>query len=124
MTRKDVSRTGEVIAAWGGLGLAITGWLIAAKITGGRITVATLGNNKVMLSGNLIVILIYGIIHYVYSKFIGPQDYDFDQLDKDIHLIKQDMSGLTESEQVCVFLRLIPSLNTAVKFMYCFFLPF
>jgi len=99
MTWDKASGTGAIIAAWGGLFLALTGWIIAAQIHGGAITIATLGANVVMLSGNLIAILSSGLIHYIYSKFIDPQNYDFSELDKNIHLVEQDMSGLGAAQQ-------------------------
>ena len=98
MTWSKASGKGAVIAAWGGLILAVAGWLIAAQVQSGAITVATLGSNEVMLSGNLIAILSSGFIHYVYSKFIDPQDYDFSTLNDNIHLVEQDLRGLTEDE--------------------------
>jgi Na+/proline symporter len=99
MTWKKASGTGAVIAAWSGFILAITGWLVAAKIQGDEITIATLGTNEVMLSGNLIAILSSAFIHWAYSMFIDPQDYDFSELDTKITLVEQDMRGLTEDEQ-------------------------
>merc|ERR1712160_223145 len=77
MTWKDASGTGAIIAAW---------------------SVDTLGTNEVMLSGNLVSILSSGIIHYIYSKFIDPQDYDFAELDKKITLVEDDQRGLSEAE--------------------------
>lgn len=73
MTWTKASGTGAIIAAWGGLCLAMISWLIGAKIQGGSVTVATLGTNEVMLSGNLVAIFSSAFIHYVYSKFIDPQ---------------------------------------------------
>ncbi|CAB9518244.1 Urea-proton symporter DUR3 [Seminavis robusta] len=105
MTWKDASGTGAVIAAWAGLFLAIISWLAAAKIQSGDITVETLGTNEVMLSGNLVAIGSSGFIHYVYSKYIDPQDYDFDELDRNIHLVEDDQRGLTEDELDPVVIR-------------------
>ncbi|KAL3914438.1 MAG: hypothetical protein SGARI_000120 [Bacillariaceae sp.] len=99
MTWDKASGTGAVIAAWSGLFLAVTGWLVGAKIQSGSVSVATLGTNEVMLSGNLIAILSSAFIHYVYSKFIDPQDYDFSELNKNITLVEQDDRGLTDEEQ-------------------------
>jgi Na+/proline symporter len=98
MTWSKASGKGAVIAAWGGFVLAIAGWLIAAKVQSGTITVGTLGSNEVMLSGNLIAIFSSGFIHYVYSTFVDPQEYDFDTLNDNIHLVEQDMRGLTADE--------------------------
>lgn len=95
MTWDKASGTGAIIAAWGGLVLALIAWLVGASIQGGSITVATLGTNEVMLSGNLVAIFSSAIIHYVYSKFIDPQHYDFTELDTHIELVEQDdTSGL------------------------------
>lgn len=105
MTWKDASGKGAVIAAWGGLVLAIAGWLIGAQVQGGKITVSTLGTNEVMLSGNLIAIFSSGFIHFVYSKFFDPQNYDFSILNDNIHLVEQDLSGLGAEEQDKVMIR-------------------
>jgi len=58
-----------------------------------------------MLSGNLIAILSSGFIHYVYSKFIDPQNYDFAELDTHITLVEQDLRGLSDEEKDPVALR-------------------
>jgi SSS family transporter len=98
MTWDKASGKGAVIAAWSGLVLAVTGWMVGAKIQGGAVNVSTLGTNEVMLSGNLIAILSSGFIHYVYSK-INPQNFDFTTLDSNIHLVEQDLSGLGVEQQ-------------------------
>lgn len=105
MTWKKASGTGAIIAAWSGLILALIGWLVAANVQSGEISVDTLGTNEVMLSGNLIAILSSAFIHFVYSAFIDPQDYDFSELDKNITLVEQDLRGLTAEEQDPVELR-------------------
>ena len=99
MTWKKASGTGAIIAAWGGLFLAITGWLIAAQAQSGEISVESLGTNEAMLSGNLIAIFSSGIIHFLYSLFVDPQDYNFDELDTHITLVENDTSGLTAEEK-------------------------
>ena len=48
----------------------------------------------IFISGNLIAICSSGIIHYIYSKFIDPQDFDFATLDSKLRLVEQDLSGL------------------------------
>jgi len=105
MTWDKASGTGAVIAAWSGLVLALIGWLVGAKIQSGEVTVPSLGTNEVMLSGNLIAILSSALIHYVYSRFIDPQEFDFATLDDKITLVEQDKRGLTEHEQDKVMLR-------------------
>jgi hypothetical protein len=99
MTWEKASGKGAVIAAWSGLALALIGWLIAAQVQSGKITIATLGTDEVMLSGNVIAIFSSGIIHYVYSRFIDNEDYDFSKLDENINLVEQDLSGLGEEQQ-------------------------
>lgn len=105
MTWDKASGTGAIIAAWAGLILAVVGWIVGAVVQSGPVTVATLGTNEVMLSGNLIAILSSGVIHYVYSKFIDPQNYDFSELNNHITLVEQDTRGLTADEQDPVMLR-------------------
>ena len=99
MTWSKASGTGAIVAAWGGLALAVATWLIAAQVQGGKITVATLGTNEVMLSGNLVAIIMSGFIHYVWSVCIDPHEYDFAELDKNITLVEQDLSGLGAEQQ-------------------------
>ena len=99
MTWDLASGTGAVIAAWSGMVLAFAGWIAAAYIQGGKVTVGTLGSEEVMLSGNLIAIFSSGIIHYCYSKFVDPVVYDFDTLNDNIHLVEQDLSGLSAAEK-------------------------
>jgi Na+/proline symporter len=105
MTWDKASGKGAVIAAWSGLILAFIGWLIGASVQSGTISVDTLGTNEVMLSGNLIAILSSGFIHYVYSKFVDPQDFDFSTLDSNISLVDQDLRGLSAAEKDPVMLR-------------------
>jgi Na+/proline symporter len=94
MTWTKASGFGAVVAAWSGLCLALTGWLIAANVQSGEVTVDTLGTNEVMLSGNLIAILSSGFIHYVWSM-IWPQNFDFDELD----------GKCTHNLQCCMFFK-------------------
>merc|ERR1711935_903944 len=105
MTWTKASGTGAVVAAWSGLILALIGWLVGAQIQSGEITIASLGKNEVVLSGNLIAILSSGFIHYVYSTCIDPQDFDFSTLDDNISLVEEDKRGLGASEQDATMLR-------------------
>lgn len=98
MTWEKASGRGAVIAAWTGFALAVTAWLIGAKVQSGYISVATLGANEVMLSGNLVAIISSGVIHFVYSM-IWPQNFDFSTLDAKIHLVEHDLSGLGVEQQ-------------------------
>jgi SSS family transporter len=96
MTWKDASATGAVLAAWSGQALAVSTWLIAAKLQGGAISIATLGTNEVMLSANLVAIIISGLIHYVHSK-LNPQNYDWVSM-SEIKLLDEDRSGLSADD--------------------------
>jgi Na+/proline symporter len=98
LTWKKASGTGAVIAAWSGLVLALTAWTSAAKIYGGSISIATLGSNSAMLTGNLVAILSSALIHWAYSTFIDPQDYDFGDLHKHISLVEDDQRGLIDND--------------------------
>merc|ERR1712084_98817 len=49
MTWDKASGTGAVIAAWTGFFLAVVVWLIYGVASGGKLSVATLGKNEVML---------------------------------------------------------------------------
>jgi len=99
MTWKKASGTGAVIAAWAGLVLALITWFVAAKLQSDEISVASLGTNEVMLSGNLVAILSSAFIHYVYSRCFDNQEYDFSELDQHISLVEDDQRGLTEEEK-------------------------
>jgi urea-proton symporter len=104
MTWDKASGTGAIVAAWSGLILAVVGWVLAAKIQGGEVTIDTLGTNEVMLSGNLIAIISSGVIHYLYSKFIDPTVFDFKLLNERIQLVEEDTRGLTDDEKDPVIL--------------------
>lgn len=99
MTWSKASGTGAVIAAWAGLVLSVTTWLVAAQVQSGEITVDTLGTNEVMLSGNLVAIFSSAIIHYVYSLVNPQENFDFSELDQKITLVEDDQRGLTDEEK-------------------------
>jgi len=98
MTWSKASGPGALWASWGGLVMAFSSWIIAAKIQSGKVTVDTLGTNEAMLTGNLFALLGSGLIHVVYS-LIWPQNFDFSTLNDRIKLVEEDMSGLTEDER-------------------------
>ena len=98
MTWKKASGTGAVLAAWSGLALAVTTWIVGCSIQSGEVTIANLGKNEVMLAGNLVTILSSGLIHFVYSM-VFPQDFDFETLDENIKLVEQDTSGVTADDK-------------------------
>ncbi|KAL3800967.1 hypothetical protein ACHAW5_006700 [Stephanodiscus triporus] len=94
MTWKDASGIGAIISPWAGFALAVIGWLVGAVVQSGSISLANLGANEVMLSGSFIAIFSYGINHFLYSKFVDPQNLGFAIHDSNIHFVTQDLSGL------------------------------
>merc|ERR1712045_69072 len=96
MTWEKASGTGAVVAAWSGLCFALISWLSTCSAMSGSITVPNLGENVPMLVGNLVAILSSGLIHMVWS-FLYPQtDFKFSELDANIKLVEEEVSGLTE----------------------------
>jgi len=98
MTWEKASGTGAIIAAWSGLVLGITTWILCCVVRNDSITVHNLGKNEPMLAGNLVAILSSGSIHYLYSCW-WPQDFCFDSLDERIRLVENDMSGLSAEDK-------------------------
>ncbi|CAJ1955665.1 unnamed protein product [Cylindrotheca closterium] len=94
------SGTGAVVAAWSGLVLAITAWMVTAQVREGEISIDSLGTNEAMLCGNLVAILSSAFIHVVWSIFIDPQEFDFATLDEKITLVEvDDTRGLQPEDQ-------------------------
>jgi Na+/proline symporter len=83
MNWDKASAKGAVYAAWLGLVCGVIAWLVGGKILadGKPLTVDTLGTTEAMLCGNVVAIVSSGLIHYVHSKYIDPQNYDFAELD-------------------------------------------
>jgi Na+/proline symporter len=96
---KGASGTGAVVAAWLGLALAIISWLTTAKVQSGVINTTTLGTNEAMLCGNLVSILSSGLIHWLWSTFIDPQDFDLSTIDAKLSLVERDKRGLSSAEK-------------------------
>jgi urea-proton symporter len=124
MTWKGASGTGAIIAAWDGLILAVIAWLVGAQAQGGKITVDSLGTNKVMLAGNLVAILSSGFIHWSWSVFVDKTDYDFSELDKNIKLVENDLSGLSAEQQDPVELEKVYVWITCCGYALTFILIF
>ena len=71
----------------------------------GTVNVDTLGEIEVQTTGNCVALGSSAIIHYIYSKFIDPQDYDFSKLDEQIQLVEEDNRGLTDEDKDEAMLR-------------------
>mmetsp|Transcript_33576 Transcript_33576/g.85923 ORF Transcript_33576/g.85923 Transcript_33576/m.85923 type:complete len:695 (+) Transcript_33576:42-2126(+) len=76
---RQANATGAVAAAWGGMGLAVTTWLVVASVMYGDMTLESLSKNEPMLAGNLVAIFSSGLIHCVCS-LLHPQNYDFESM--------------------------------------------
>jgi len=71
--------TGAIVAAWGGMALALATWLVVAKVWYAEVTLVTLARNEPMLAGNLMAIGSSGLIHLAFSM-VSPQNYDFESM--------------------------------------------
>lgn len=91
---KDANATGAIIGAWGGMILAISTWLVYAKLQSGEVSVESLGQLEPNLAGNLVAICSSGIIHLVFS-LLKPQNYDFKSMGE-IEMLEDDNRGLDE----------------------------
>lgn len=68
---------GAIAGTISGCILGIITWLAVTKIEYGRIDLDTTGRNSPMLAGNLVSILIGGLIH-AFSSLLWPQRYDWE----------------------------------------------
>lgn len=99
---KDANAIGAVVAAWGGMVLALSTWLIVCQAEFGEITIDNLGTLNPNLAGNIVALASSGIIHAAFS-FVWPQNYDFESMGK-IELLEDDKSGLDEVDYTTEFL--------------------
>ena len=99
---KKANATGAIVAAWGGMILALATWLIVCQAEFGEITVDNLGTLNPNLAGNIVALGSSGLIHAIFS-FINPQNYDFESMGK-IEMLEQDMSGLDDQDYTPEFL--------------------
>jgi len=93
---KNANATGAVVAAWGGMVLALITWFVAASVQSGEITVDTLGKLEPNLAGNIVAICSSGLIHVGFS-LLKPQNYDFESMGL-IQMLEDDKSGLAEED--------------------------
>ena len=104
MTWEKASGTGAIVAAWSGLGLALTAWLVTCSAKNGSISVPNLGQNVPMLVGNLVAILSSGTIHFIWSMLYPQTGFKFSELDANIKLVEDESSGLTDEDKDPVML--------------------
>jgi len=99
---KKANATGAIAAAWGGMILALSTWLIVCQAEFGEITVENLGTLNCNLAGNIVAIGSSALIHAIFS-FIKPQNYDFKSMGQ-IEMLEEDSSGLEDKDYTSEFL--------------------
>lgn len=99
---KKANATGAIAAAWGGMILALSTWLIVCQAEFGEITVENLGTLNCNLAGNIVAIGSSALIHAIFS-FIKPQNYDFKSMGQ-IEMLEEDRSGLEDKDYTSEFL--------------------
>merc|ERR1719359_822466 len=99
---KDANATGAVVAAWGGMVLALATWLIICQAEFGEITIDNLGTLNPNLGGNIVALCSSALIHVVFS-LASPQNYDFKSMNE-IEMLENDQSGLAEEDYTVEFL--------------------
>jgi Na+/proline symporter len=99
---KDANATGAIVAAWGGMILALATWLIICQVEFGEITVDNLGTLNTNLGGNIVALGSSALIHAGFS-LASPQNYDFESMGQ-IEMMEDDRSGLDEADYSPEFL--------------------
>jgi Na+/proline symporter len=88
---------GAIVAAWAGMILALTTWLIICAAEFGKITVDNLGTLNPNLGGNIVALLSSALIHAAFS-FAMPDAGDMDCMAKITMLEEDDLRGLDEED--------------------------
>jgi hypothetical protein len=89
---KDANATGAIVAAWGGMILALTTWIIVCAADFGEVTIDNLGTLNPNLAGNIVALGSSALIHAGFS-LASPQNYDFKSMN-DIAMMENDRRGL------------------------------
>merc|ERR1712014_38045 len=79
---------GAVVAAWGGMILALSTWLIICAIEFDEINVDNLGTLNPNLGGNIVALASSALIHAAFS-LAKPQNYDFESMGQ-IEMLEDD----------------------------------
>mmetsp|Transcript_36930 Transcript_36930/g.104203 ORF Transcript_36930/g.104203 Transcript_36930/m.104203 type:complete len:701 (-) Transcript_36930:214-2316(-) len=122
LTWAKCSATAAICGAFGGQILGIITWISIAASESGSVTIASLGGDFPMLGGNLMSICSSGIICMIVS-FIKPQNYDFDELHKNIHVVEHDgtdalaLEGEDSSEGLKMALRRVLIYGSALSIL-------
>merc|ERR1712048_194106 len=83
---------GAIAAAWGGMILALTTWIIVCQAEFGAVTIDNLGTLNPNLAGNIVALGSSALIHVVFS-LASPQNYDFKSMGE-IAMMEDDRRGL------------------------------
>merc|ERR1712048_1408233 len=83
---------GAIVAAWGGMILALTTWLVVCFLEFGEVTIDNLGTLNPNLAGNIVALGSSALIHAVFS-LAAPQNYDFKSM-QDIAMMEDDRRGI------------------------------
>merc|ERR1712048_523832 len=89
---KKANAMGAIVAAWGGMILALTTWIIVCAAEFGEVTVDNLGTLNPNLAGNIVALGSSALIHAVFS-LAAPQNYDFKSM-QDIAMMEDDRRGI------------------------------
>jgi len=94
---KKADGMGAVVAAWGGMVLALATWLIVCAAEFGEITVDNLGTLNPNLAGNIVALASSALIHAAFS-LAKDKEYDFVTMGEIEMLDKDDDRGLAEED--------------------------
>merc|ERR1712176_1244967 len=89
---KKANATGAICAAWGGMVLALTTWIVVCQAEFGEVTVDNLGTLNPNLAGNIVALGSSALIHVAFS-LASPQNYDFKSMGE-IAMMEDDRRGL------------------------------
>lgn len=87
---------GAIAGCFVGQAGAIIAWCVTAKAYYGSVTVDNLGANYSALAGNLVAILLGGLVTVVMS-LVKPDNYDFQSM-KEIQLLEKDAEWMNTEE--------------------------
>ena len=99
---KKANGLGAIVAAWGGMLLALCAWLVSCHVEFGEVSIERLGTLNCNLVGNVVALGSSALIHAGFS-YARPQDYDFESMGK-IEMLEEDMSGLDDQDYTSEFL--------------------
>jgi hypothetical protein len=89
---KKANATGAIVAAWGGMILALTTWIIVCAAEFGEVSIDNLGTLNPNLAGNIVALGSSALIHAAFS-LASPQNYDFKSMGE-ISMMENDRRGL------------------------------